>query len=309
MMNDKETPQNATASTREEACTNQAVPGSAVEAPKDAVKAAARQTEDFSLLNASKTAPGDDFTHNDNWRVLRIMSEFVYAFERMSTVNPAIAVFGSARLSEGKPYYEMARRVSFHLAHNGWTVLTGGGPGLMEAANRGAVEGSNARHTNGGKPVIPTATGQVVPVYQQPEHTRSIGLNIQLPFEQGTNPFVEMSLNFHYFFCRKTIFVKYASGFVILPGGFGTMDELFESLTLVQTRKIQSFPIILMGTDYWGGLIYWIRDKMVSCGTITANELDLLRMTDDPEEAARWIYEHTRNVRHPENPTAKPPLS
>lgn len=304
-MNENNVSQNA-ASNREP---NQAVPGSAVEAPKNAVQEAAKQTEDFGLLNPAGNAQQADFTHSDNWRVLRIMSEFVYGFERMSTVNPAIAVFGSARLNEGQPYYEMARRVSFNLAKNGWTILTGGGPGLMEAANRGAVEGSNARHVNGDKPVIPTATGQVVPIYPQPEHTRSIGLNIQLPFEQGTNPFVEVGLNFHYFFCRKTMFVKYASGFVITPGGFGTMDELFESLTLVQTRKIQSFPIILMGSDYWGGLLNWIRDQMVSTGTITGSELDLIRVTDDPDEAAHWIHEGTRTVRHPDNPTAPSPLS
>jgi uncharacterized protein (TIGR00730 family) len=262
-----------------------AVPGSDVEAP---VEAPHRDTKDFELLNNSS------FTQSETWRVLRIQSEFVHSFERMSEIGPAVAVFGSARLGEGAPYYELAREVSHKLAHSGWAIITGGGPGLMEAANRGAHEGELASLA------LPATDNEARPQMNAPSRTKlSVGLNIELPFEQSANPYLDTEINFHYFFCRKTNFVKYASAFVILPGGFGTMDELFESLTLVQTHKIENFPIVLMGTRYWQGLLDWIRDVMVSCGTITPADLDLIYVTDDADDAVRYIFEHTRTVRHP----------
>lgn len=258
--------------------TIQAVPGSDVEASGAEVKTAARHTDDFALLNP--TDPPwiqQHFTQSDTWRIFRIMSEFVHSFEVMSKVGPAVAVFGSARLSRDSPYYEMSRRVSELLARDGWSIITGGGPGLMEAANEGAHLVAEERN----------------------DPNFSIGLNIELPFEQGTNPYVNNGLNFHYFFCRKMNFVKYASAFVILPGGFGTLDEMFEALTLVQTRKIQSFPVVLCGSTYWKGLLEWIRTTMVEAGTISPSELDLIHVSDDPEEVAQWIFQRTHQVRHP----------
>jgi uncharacterized protein (TIGR00730 family) len=259
-----------------------------VEVPQSSVDDAARQTDDFALLNP--TGPEwsqQNFTQSDTWRVLRIQSEFVHSFEVMSKVGPAIAIFGSARLAPTNRYYELARQVSEGLARAGWAIITGGGPGIMEAANRGAQDGE--RVLNEG--VRPTGRGSA--------GRMSVGLNIELPFEQGSNPYVDVGINFRYFFCRKTNFVKYSSGFVILPGGFGTMDELFEALTLVQTHKIENFPIVLMGSEYWRGLLDWIRSTMVENGTIFSQEADLLLITDDPDEAVRWIFERTRQVRHP----------
>lgn len=253
---------------------------------RDAVKQAARKTEDFALLN--ERPDEENFIHSDTWRVLRIQSEFVYAFERMSKLEPAIAVFGSARLGESDPYYDVARQVSSKLAQAGWTVITGGGPGLMEAANRGAQEGARQATTTNSDSTSRDARKKL-----------SVGLNIELPFEQNNNPYLDVSLNFHYFFCRKTNFVKYASGFVILPGGFGTMDELFEALTLVQTRKIQGFPVVLMGEKFWRGLLDWMRETMIPLGTISPLDPDLMFVTDDPDEAVRHIFDRTRNVRHP----------
>ena len=262
-----------------------AVPGSDVEA---STAAPHRETKDFELLNVSS------FTQSETWRVLRIQSEFVHSFERMSEVGPAVAVFGSARLKEGEKYYALTREVSHKLSQSGWAIITGGGPGRMEAANRGAREGELAARA------LDPAENPARPQMNAPSRTkRSIGLNIELPFEQFPNPYADTEINFHYFFCRKTNFVKYASAFVILPGGFGTMDELFESLTLVQTRKIENFPVVLMGTAYWKGLIDWIKDTMVGCGTITPADLDLIYLTDDPDDAVRYVFEHTRTLRHP----------
>jgi uncharacterized protein (TIGR00730 family) len=221
----------------------------------------------------------------------------VHSFEVMSKVGPAVAVFGSARLPESSPYYEMARAVSEGLARAGWAIITGGGPSIMEAANRGARDGEQALNRN-------TAPGTLAP----DDGPLSIGLNIELPFEQGTNPYVDQAVNFRYFFCRKTNFVKYSSAFVILPGGFGTMDELFEALTLVQTHKIENFPIILMGSEYWRGLLDWICNTMVPHGTISLEETRLLMVTDDPDEAVRWIFERTRQVRHPIESAPTPAL-
>ena len=256
----------------------QAVPGSAVEAPPPVVEAAAKRTDDFALLNpADSLWMQEHFTQSDTWRILRIMSEFVHSFEVMSKVGPAVAVFGSARMHESNPYYQAACDVSERLARAGWAIISGGGPGIMEAANRGAhIVGEAAR-----------------------DDRISIGLNIELPFEQGTNPYVDTHINFHYFFCRKVSFVKYASAFVIFPGGFGTLDELFEALTLVQTRKIQDFPVVLFGSDYWRGLLEWMRSTLLLHGTILPADLDLMHLTDDPEEVVSWIAGHTEQVRHP----------
>jgi uncharacterized protein (TIGR00730 family) len=216
-----------------------------------------RPTEDEKLLGPRREHPA--FLDSDTWRALRILSEFVEGFEALAGVGTAAAVFGSARSHEGTPEYELARKVGFELARLGFAVITGGGPGAMEAANRGA-------HEAGGL---------------------SIGCNVELPHEQHLNPYVDLSIEFHYFFARKTMFVKYADAFVILPGGFGTLDELFESLTLIQTGKIRNFPVVLIGRAYWEGLLTWMREVQVPAGTISAEDLALIQITDDPVEAAR----------------------
>jgi uncharacterized protein (TIGR00730 family) len=268
--------------------TKHAVPGTDIEATTEVASLAAQQTPDFQLLNS--TGPAwlqDHFTETEPWRIFRIMSEFVHSFEVMSKVGPAVAVFGSARLPQSSPYYQAAQDVSERLARAGWCVITGGGPGIMEASNRGA---------------------QIV-AREKNDRTISVGLNIELPFEQHSNPYVETGIHFHYFFCRKTNFVKYASAFVIFPGGFGTMDELFESLTLVQTQVVHNFPVILFGKDYWCGLINWMRDVMVPHGTILPGDLDLMRITDDPAEVLQWVFEGTQQVRHPSATSAPPGMA
>ena len=223
-----------------------------------------RTTEDEELLNrplpSSPKARAPEmaaFTHTDPWRVLRIQGEFVHGINSLADVGAAVAVFGSARFAEDHPMYAKAREMGAALAKAGFGVITGGGPGLMEAANRGA-------HEAGGL---------------------SIGCNIELPFEQSQNRYTDLSINFRYFFVRKTMFVKYANGFVIFPGGFGTLDELFESLTLVQTRKINRFPIVLFGSSYWQGLLDWIKDTQLAEKTISPEDLNLLIVTDSIEEA------------------------
>jgi len=216
------------------------------------------RTEDEKLLQPSGRPA---FLDSDTWRTLRILSEFVEGFEALAEVGPAVAVFGSARTREHDPMYELARAVGRELAGAGFAVITGGGPGAMEAANRGCREGGGY----------------------------SIGCNIELPHEQHLNPYVDLSVEFHYFFARKTMFVKYADAFVILPGGFGTLDELFEALTLIQTGKIQNFPVVLMGRAYWEGLLTWMREVQLPAGAIAAADVDLLRVTDDPAEACRII--------------------
>ena len=222
-----------------------------------------RVTEDEELLNRQVPsiprahAPElAAFTHTDPWRVLRIQSEFVNGINALSEIGAGVAVFGSARLGEDSPYYQDARRLGHLLVKAGFAIITGGGPGLMEAANRGA-------HEAGGF---------------------SVGCNIELPFEQDLNPYLNLSINFRYFFVRKTMFVKYSNGFVIFPGGFGTLDELFEALTLVQTRKISRFPIVLYGTSYWKGLLDWIKGTQLEAGTISPEDLNLLILTDSLEE-------------------------
>ena len=199
------------------------------------------------------------FTDTDPWRVLRITSEFVEGFDALAEVGPAVSVFGSARVAEGSAEYETARALGGHLAKAGFAVITGGGPGIMAAANRGC-------HEAGGF---------------------SIGCNIELPHEQWLNPWVDLGVEFRYFFARKTMFVKYADGFVIMPGGFGTLDEFFEALTLIQTGKIQHFPVFLVGTAYWAGLLEWLRTTALAAGMVNADDLALLRVTDDVAEIAR----------------------
>ena len=254
-----------------------------VATPRETAEAA-KQTDDFALLN--DCADEIPFTQSDTWRVLRIQAEFVYSFERMSKVGPAVAVFGSARVQPEHPYYEKTSQLAARLVDEGWVVITGGGPGLMQAANKGAFE-AEPKPQNNAKPK------------NEYSMKRSVGLNIELPFEQSGNPYLDLGIDFHYFFCRKTNFVKYSSAFVIMPGGVGTMDELFEALTLVQTHKIQSFPIVLMGVDYWRGLLSWMRDTMVPAGTISPSDLDLLFVTDSIDDAIKHIFDNTRDVRHP----------
>jgi uncharacterized protein (TIGR00730 family) len=233
---------------------------------------AGRPTEDEQLLvspaqRADPSQRSDAFTHTDPWRVLRIQGEFVAGFDAMADVGPAVSIFGSARISRKDPLYGVAVATARRLARAGFAIITGGGPGIMEAANRGAREGK----------------------------ARSIGLGIELPHEQGLNGFVDEPINFRYFFVRKTMFVKYATAFVIFPGGFGTMDELFEALTLIQTRKIKNFPVLLVGCAYWKGLLDWLRETMLVEGKIGPADLDLLPCTDDPAEVERIIVECYRN--------------
>jgi uncharacterized protein (TIGR00730 family) len=197
------------------------------------------------------------FTHTDPWRVLRIQGEFVYGINALAEVGAAVSVFGSARFGESHPMYAAAQRLGKVLVHAGFAVITGGGPGLMEAANRGAIEAGGL----------------------------SIGCNIELPFEQISNAYTNLSINFRYFFVRKTMFVKYSNGFVIFPGGFGTLDELFEALTLVQTRKVHRFPIILYNRAYWQGLLDWIEATQLAEGAISPEDLNLLILTDSVEDA------------------------
>jgi uncharacterized protein (TIGR00730 family) len=206
---------------------------------------------------------GGDFVHTDTWRVLRIQAEFVEGFGLLADLPRAVSVFGSARTPRDSEYYEVGVQLGAELAQAGYAVITGGGPGAMEAANKGAS----------------LAGGM------------SVGLGIELPFEQELNEWVDVGVLFRYFFVRKTMFVKYAQAFVILPGGFGTLDELFEALTLVQTTKVTRFPVILFGSAYWSGLVDWIRTTMVEQGTVAAADLDLLRVTDDVAEVVTLIKE------------------
>jgi uncharacterized protein (TIGR00730 family) len=202
-----------------------------------------------------------DWLHSDTWRVLRIQAEFVEGFGALAELGRAVSVFGSARAPRDSASYALGVEVGRRFAEAGYAVITGGGPGVMEAANRGACEAGGV----------------------------SVGLGIELPFEQGMNEWVDVGVNFRYFFARKTMFVKYAQGFVVLPGGFGTLDELFEALVLVQTRKVTSFPVVLLGSAYWVGLVDWLRSTMLSEGNIAERDLDLFQITDDPAEAVRIV--------------------
>jgi uncharacterized protein (TIGR00730 family) len=218
-------------------------------------------TEDEKLLERTPSAA---WLETDPWRTLRIQAEFVEGFDAMARVGAAVTVFGSARTAESDPMYALARAIGRRLAETGYAVITGGGPGAMEAANRGCREGGGL----------------------------SVGCNIELPHEQGMNQYVDLGVEFRYFFVRKVMFVKYADGFVILPGGLGTLDELFESLTLIQTGKVRHFPVVLVGRDYWAGLLDWMRDTMLQHGAIAAADLDLFHVTDDADEAVELIRTH-----------------
>jgi uncharacterized protein (TIGR00730 family) len=215
-------------------------------------------TTDQRLLDRRGPA---DWVHTDPWRVLRIQAEFVEGFGLLAELGPAVAIFGSARTPTGTAEYETAERIAAGLVKSGYAVITGGGPGVMEAANKGAVEAGGV----------------------------SVGLGIELPREQGLNEFVDVGLEFRYFFVRKTVFIKYSQAFVVLPGGFGTMDELFEALTLVSTGKITRFPIVLVGSSYWSGLLAWLREKVQVAGNIGTRELDLLTVADDPASVVEII--------------------
>jgi uncharacterized protein (TIGR00730 family) len=204
-----------------------------------------------------------DFIHTDPWRVLRIQAEFVEGFGALAELGPAIAVFGSARTPADHPTYALAEQLGGDLAKAGFAVITGGGPGAMEAANRGASEAGGV----------------------------SVGLGIELPWESGLNEWADIGVNFRYFFARKTMFVKYSQGFAVLPGGFGTLDELFEALTLVQTQKVTRFPIVLIGTAYWSGLVGWLREVALADGKISEADVDMLQLTDDVDEAVRLMVE------------------
>jgi uncharacterized protein (TIGR00730 family) len=200
---------------------------------------------------------------NDSWAIFKIMGEFVSGFEKMSAIGPCVSIFGSARTEENMDYYKMAVLISKSISEAGYGIITGGGPGIMEAGNRGA-------HLAGGT---------------------SVGLNIDLPFEQHDNPYIDgdKSLDFDYFFVRKVMFVKYSQGFVVMPGGFGTLDELFEAITLIQTFKIEKFPIILVGSKFWSGLLDWIKGTMLEAGNISPEDLDLIKIADDEKEVVNIL--------------------
>ncbi|GAA4923259.1 hypothetical protein LX16_5116 [Stackebrandtia albiflava] len=223
-------------------------------------------TTDSHLLD---TVHRHEWKQRDAWRALRILSEFVDGFDNLSDLEPAVSVFGSARTKPGSSEYLLGERLGSALAKAGFGVITGGGPGAMEAANRGAREAGGV----------------------------SIGLGIELPFEQRLNDFIDLGMDFRYFFVRKTMFVKYSQAFCVLPGGFGTMDELFEALTLVQTKKITRFPVVLLGVDYWSGLIDWLRDRMLHTTKITEEDLDLILLTDDVDEAVAHVIKESEYLR------------
>jgi len=236
-------------------------------------------TTDQRLLDNHGAAGGSDsdWLHTDPWRVQRITSEFVEGFGALAELGPAVSVFGSARTHEGDPQYELGREIGGRLVGAGWAVITGGGPGAMEAANRGAWEAGGV----------------------------SVGLGIELPTESGLNAYIDLAVNFRYFFARKTMFVKYSQGFVVLPGGIGTLDELFEALTLVQTGKITRFPVVLVGRDYWGGLVDWLRDRIVAEGKASAADLASFTVVDTPDEVMAVIK--TATSRSSGTPASKRP--
>jgi uncharacterized protein (TIGR00730 family) len=233
-------------------------------------------TEDEQLLESPPPQTAAQlFLKSDSWRVLRIMGEFVWGFDNLADVSDGVTIFGSARTQPDDPYYHKAVETARLLARARIPVITGGGPGIMEAANRGALEGGGL----------------------------SIGCNIELPFEQGSNSYLTRSLNFKFFFVRKTMFVKYATAFIVFPGGYGTLDELFEALTLIQTGKVTHFPVILFGRDYWSGLVDWLTDTVAGERKINPADLHLFRVTDDPAEAAAIVIE--ARAERPAEPVAR----
>jgi uncharacterized protein (TIGR00730 family) len=233
-------------------------------------------TEDEQLLESPPPQPPQQlFLKSDSWRVLRIMGEFVWGFDNLADVVDGVTIFGSARIQPGDPHYEKAVETARLLAQAGIPVITGGGPGVMEAANRGALAGGGL----------------------------SIGCNIELPFEQGSNAYLTRSLNFKFFFVRKTMFVKYATAFIVFPGGYGTLDELFEALTLIQTGKVKHFPVILFGREYWSGLTAWLTETVAAERKIDPSDLHLFKVTDDPEEAVALVVE--ARAEKPTDPAAR----
>ena len=221
-------------------------------------------TEDERRIKKKfKKKDWNEIKSNDSWIIFKVMAEFVEGFDKMAKIGPCVSIFGSARTKVDNPYFKMAEDIAAKLAEKGYGVITGGGPGIMEAANKGAHRGGGA----------------------------SVGLNIELPFEQHDNPYIDSdkSLDFDYFFVRKVMFVKYSQGFVVMPGGFGTMDELFESITLIQTNKIGKFPIVLVGKEYWSGLFEWIQSTLINAGNISPNDLDLISMVDEASEVLEVI--------------------
>jgi uncharacterized protein (TIGR00730 family) len=232
-----------------------------------------RPTEDETLLEGPQPRERHDKAQilvSDPWRVLRIMGEFVWGFDNLSDVRDGVSIFGSARTQPDDPHYQAAVETARLLARANIPVITGGGPGMMEAANRGAKEANGL----------------------------SIGCNIELPFEQGSNPYLTRSLNFKFFFVRKTMFVKYATAFIVFPGGYGTLDELFEALTLIQTGKVKDFPVILFGKEYWSGLVDWLTRTVAAERKIDPKDLKLFRITDDPAEATRIVIEARKDRGH-----------
>lgn len=219
--------------------------------------------EDRKIREKFKQKTWNEIRTNDSWAIFKIMAEFVDGFERLGKIGPCVSIFGSARTKEDHKSYKLAESIAFELTQNGYGVVTGGGPGIMEAGNRGAARGKGT----------------------------SVGLNIELPFEQHDNPYIDSdkSLDFDYFFVRKVMFVKYSQGFVVMPGGFGTLDELFEAITLIQTKKIGKFPIVLVGKDYWSGLFEWIKNTMLKEGNISPNDLDLISIVDTEDEVLEVI--------------------
>ena len=228
-------------------------------------------TEDQKLLQTPSV--GEDFTRTDPWRVLRIMGEFIEGFDNLASVDKGVSIFGSARTHPDDPQYKAAEEVARLLAEAGFAIITGAGPGIMEAANQGAKAGGG----------------------------RSIGCNIELPFEQGANPYVDTLINFRYFFVRKTMFIKYSNAFIIFPGGFGTLDEAFEALTLIQTGKIYQFPVIMFGRHYWAGLVRWLQSRVLVERKISPGDLDLILLTDDPAEAAQAVIDAYESQRRQGN--------
>jgi uncharacterized protein (TIGR00730 family) len=237
---------------------------------KDENTQAPHVTQDEQLL---ETPRHDEFTHTDTWRVFRIMGEFVEGFDDLATITRGVSIFGSARTPPDHPQYKAAQETAALLARAGYAVITGGGPGIMQAANQGAFEAGGL----------------------------SIGCNIELPFEQKPNPYLTRSLTFKYFFVRKTMFVKYSLAFIIFPGGFGTLDELFESLTLIQTRKIKNFPVILFGSAYWKGMLEWISEIMLAEGKIKESDLRMLNLTDSPAEVVDIVVKSQDSLRKLDN--------
>ena len=230
-------------------------------------------TEDTAFLQT----PDTSFIDTDPWRALRILSEFVEGFDALALAPPAVSVFGSARITEQDPMYTKAREVGAQLARSGFSVITGAGPGVMEAANRGCKEAGGL----------------------------SIGCNIELPHEQSMNEYVDLGIDFRYFFVRKTMFVKYAEGFVVFPGGYGTLDEFFEAITLIQTGKVHHFPVVLFGSEYWDGLLGWLRDRALAEEKIDPEDLDLFHVCNEPSDAVEFIQNMVSRS-GPTEPTAEP---